>query len=468
MRKERRNTKKYSLGVVVLIGVLALFIGASGMYWLLNDQLNALQKTNKSLAKISTVYQAISDNYYQDVKANKLTDSAIEGMVKSLDDQYSEYLDKQATKNLNETISSSFVGIGVEVTKDDQGVKITAITPNSPAQTADLQKGDIILKIDGKKIDNKSLNQVTKLIKGKANTEVKMTFKRQDKILTKTLMRKEINVATVNGFIDSNDKQVGYIQITSFSKRTTQEFKTMIKKLRKSGAKKWIIDVRDNPGGLLDQALNLSSMFLKDGKTIMQIEDKQGQKQVYKAQAKYDKGFKIFEPTTVLINGNSASAAEIFAGALKQSAHVKLVGTKSFGKGTVQTTIPFKDQTELKLTIAKWLTPKENWIHHKGLQPDITANSTVFTTQGVINDNYQLGDESLQVGILQKILADLGYTVTVNGTFDETTKNVVAQFQQENKLQENGKITQTTLNVILAKYRLLKDTAYQKAINLLK
>lgn len=206
MRKERRNTKKYSLGVVVLIGVLALFIGASGMYWLLNDQLNALQKTNKSLAKISTVYQAISDNYYQDVKANKLTDSAIEGMVKSLDDQYSEYLDKQATKNLNETISSSFVGIGVEVTKDDQGVKITAITPNSPAQTADLQKGDIILKIDGKKIDNKSLNQVTKLIKGKANTEVKMTFKRQDKILTKTLMRKEINVATVNGFIDSNDK----------------------------------------------------------------------------------------------------------------------------------------------------------------------------------------------------------------------------------------------------------------------
>ena len=460
--------KKYRLTTLILTATLTFLLGGCLVYWLLGQQLQAARQTNASMKKIQAVYDAIYDNYYQKVSRKKLENGALNGMIAALDDQFSEYLNKKEAQSLNDTISSSFTGIGAQVQKSNGQIEIVTPIAGTPAQKAGLKAKDIILKIDGKSLKNKTLTQAVDMIRGKKGSQVTLTLKRGDKVFTKTLKRAPIPVETVSGKITSEDAQVGYIQITSFSENTTKEFKQTIKKLRKQGAKRWIIDVRNNPGGLLDQALNLSSMFLKNGQTIMQVKQRQGQAQIYRAQKKYDGGFKVKEKAVVLINEGSASAAEIFAAALHQSANIKLVGTKSFGKGTVQTTAPFEDQTELKLTIAKWLTPNGQWIHQKGLQPDVKVSDPVAELLVLDPEKAsQIMENQTQVTTLQKYLQTLGYQVQETQNYDAQTKQAVMQFQQANDLTADGTLNYQTVALLdtkLSQYLAAHDLIYQSGL----
>src|SRR5699024_221766 len=270
--------------------------------------------------------------------------------------------------------------------------------------------------------------------------------------------------------LDDDNKKVGYIQVTTFSEKTAQEMKKTIKQLRKKGAKSFVIDMRNNPGGLMDQALKLSSMFLKDGKTIMQVQQRDGKKEAYTAGKKYDHGSKVHEKTVVMINGGSASAAEIFAAALKQSANDQLVGTKSFAKGTVQNPMPFNDKTELKLTVAQWLTPDGSWIHEKGIEPSIKADYPSVAYQAAIDNkkSYQEDDVSKNVKSLQIFLKALGYKPgRTDGYYDSGTKNEVKKFQQTKHLSANGIANKKTIDSIqesVAQFIIDSDKAYDTAI----
>lgn len=280
-----------------------------------------------------------------------------------------------------------------------------------------------------------------------------------------------MEIETVIGNLDKTDPTVGHIVITSFSDPTYDDLKQTVTRLRDQGATSFILDVRQNPGGLLKQAIDITSLFVEPGKTVLQVQGKTGPAKVYSAQ-KSD--FNIKEPVVVLIDEGSASASEIFAAALQQSANIKLVGTKSFGKGTVQDIQTFSDQSELKLTIAKWLTPNGSWIHKKGIKPDVEVAKPDYATLTLIDTaaTYQESDLSDEVKNIEAMLKALDYDPgMVDGFFDSQTKIAVETFQHANGLPVDGIVTGDTAQKIVLQLReLLKnhDTQYQKALEVLK
>lgn len=331
--------------------------------------------TNADLSKVQDLYNEISTNYVGEVDKNELVEGALKGMSEAIGDPYSTYLNESAANDLNESLSGDFEGIGATMTmKDGEPVVAEAPVADSPAEKAGIKEGDIIEKVDGTATKGMKLAEVVSKVRGKKGTSVELTIQREGETKNISIKRGKIPVKTVTGELDKKDAQIGSIKITSFGKKTYQELKETITNLRDKGAKSFVIDVRQNPGGLLDQAEGMASMFLKNGETIVQFEDKKGRTMKEVASKELDGGFKVKEPVAVIIDGNSASASEIFAAALHESANVPLIGTKTFGKGTVQTVKDLNDQTEIKLTVLKWLTPKGEWINEKGIEPTIKAD----------------------------------------------------------------------------------------------
>lgn len=468
--KQAPKKKSVSLLTLLITVVIAVVLSGGGVFLVMNNRLQAVERTNRSLGKINTVFTTLNQYYYKGISKSKLETGALNGMVDVLNDQFSEYMSKSETQSLNETISSSFTGIGAEVRKTGDQIQIVAPITGTPAEKGGLKAKDIILEINGDSLSGYSLNKAVSLIRGKKGTTVKLKIKRGTTTFEKSFKRDTIPVKTVSGRLDSKNKTVGYIQVTTFSENTAKELKQVVKTLRKKGAKSFVIDMRNNPGGLMDQALKMSSMFLKNGKVIMQVQPKNGKAEIYRASKKYDGGFKVHEKSVVLINGGSASAAEIFAAALHQSAGIKLIGTKSFGKGTVQNTLPFNDKTELKLTIAKWLTPNGSWIHEKGLQPTIKSDYPAVAYLAAINTKrtYRENEVSKQVVSLQKFLKALGYQVDrTDGYYSSLTKTAVQKFQKAHHLQTTGiadKKTVTSIETAVAQLITDKDNAYDAAV----
>ena len=471
--KPKKQVKKVSLWTLILTGVISLLIGAGGTYAFMYKTVRDAQTVNTSMAKIQAVYQTLYYNYYRKVDAAKLEKGAIDGMLKALNDPFSEYMTKSEANSLNNTISGSFVGIGIEVQKDGDYIKVIAPISKTPAAKAGLKAKDVITAIDGKSIKGLALEKVIAKIRGKKGTSVTLTVKRGQTSFTKTIKRASIPVATVYGNLDAKDKTVGYLRVTTFSTNTAKEFKQEVERLRQKGAKSFIVDVRDNPGGLMTTALQMASMFVKNGKNIMQVQGRDGQVEVYKSSKDYSKGFKITEPTVVLVNGGSASASEIFASALNESANIKLVGTTTYGKGTVQTTQEFKDGTELKLTIDKWLTANGKWINKTGIKPTIKADYPAVASLAAINTKrtYQEGQVSNQIKSLQKMLAYLGYFKgQANGYYGADTKEAVTNFQSANGLATSGQADKQTvvkLETQVATKVTEHDNAYEAGLKAL-
>jgi len=475
--KNKRPKRRVGLWTYVLSIIVALGIGIGGTYWVLgravNQQLASMQQTNTAMKKIQSVYSTISQNYYEPVNANKLANGAINGMVSSLGDKFSEYMDKSETESLNDTIDSSFSGIGAQVQKAGSYIQIISPIAGTPAKKAGLKPKDVIKKVNGKSISGQTLTQAVNLMRGKVGTTVKLTVERAGKTFNVSLKRAKIPVTTVDYKLVGGQKKIGYITVSTFSTNTAKEFKTALKALDKKGAKKLIIDMRGNPGGLMTAALKMASMFVKNGKTIMQVQTRGTQAEKYVAGKKYDGGFKENKPTTVLIDGGSASAAEIFSAALHQSAGVKLVGSQSYGKGTVQTVSTFSDKTEMKITVAKWLTPNGTWINKKGLTPTVKASEPSYASLTVLDptSKLQAGQVNDNVKTLQQYLKAVGYfNGATNGYFGQTTTQALKRYQKQAKLTVTGKAdkkTITKLETQLAQKISDNDRAYKAALKLM-
>jgi len=475
--KAKRPKRRVGLWTYMISIVVALGIGIGGTYWVIgrsvNQQLANMQQTSTAMKKIQSVYATISQNYYQPVNENKLANGAINGMVNSLGDKFSEYMDKSETESLNDTIDSSFSGIGAQVQKSGSYIQIISPIAGTPAKKVGLKPKDVIKKVNGKSIAGKTLTQAVNLMRGKVGTTVKLTVERAGKTFTVSLKRAKIPVTTVDYKLVGGKKKIGYITVSTFSTNTAKEFKTALKTLDKKGAKKLVIDMRGNPGGLMTAALKMASMFLKNGKTIMQVQARDGQAEKYVAGKKYDGGYKETKPTTVLIDGGSASAAEIFSAALHQSAGVKLVGSQSYGKGTVQTVSTFSDKTEMKITVAKWLTPNGTWINKKGLTPTIKANEPSYASLTVLSkvSDLQAGKVNDNIKTLQQYLKAMGYFKgNPNGYFGASTTQALKKYQKKAKLTATGKVdkkTLTKLEVQLAQKISDNDRAYNAAMKLM-
>ncbi|ETY74219.1 S41 family peptidase [Lactiplantibacillus fabifermentans] len=476
--KKNRPKRRVGLWTYIISIIVALGVGIGGTYWFLGravtQEINNMQQTSAAMKKIQSVYSTISENYYKPVNANKLANGAINGMVSSLGDKFSEYMDKSETESLNDTIDSSFSGIGAQVQKSGSYIQIISPIAGTPAKKAGLKPKDIIKKVNGKSIAGLTLTEAVNKMRGKVGTTVKLEIERGGKTFNVTLKRAKIPVTTVNYKMVGGSKKIGYITVSTFSTNTAKEFKTALKALDKKGAKKLIIDMRGNPGGLMTAALKMASIFLKDGKTIMQVQTRGAAAEKYVAGKKYDGGFKETKPTTVLIDGGSASAAEIFSAALQQSGNAKLVGSQSYGKGTVQTVTSFSDKTEMKITIAKWLTPNGTWINKKGLTPNVKASEPSYANLTVISSvkNLTAGNVNDNVKTLQEYLKALGYfDGKVNGYFGTTTTSAIKQYQKHAKITVTGKMDKNTLTKMeteLATKITDNDRAYNAALKLME
>ncbi|MFB9769492.1 S41 family peptidase [Lactiplantibacillus modestisalitolerans] len=476
-QQQPRPKRRVGLWTYIISIVVALGVGVGGTYWFLGravtQQIASMQQTNQAMKKVAAVYQTISENYYQPVNANKLANGAINGMVNSLGDKFSEYMDKSETQDLNDTIDSSFSGIGAQVQKAGSYVQIISPIAGTPAKKAGLKPKDVIKAVNGKSIAGKTLTEAVNLMRGKIGTSVKLQVERNGETFNVTLKRAKIPVTTVDYKLVGGKQKIGYVTVSTFSTDTAKEFKAALKALDKQGAKKLVIDMRGNPGGLMTAALKMASMFLKNGKTIMQVQSRDGAAEKYVAGKKYDGGYKVTKPTTVMIDGGSASAAEIFSAALHQSAGVKLVGSKSYGKGTVQTVTSFNDKTEMKITVAKWLTPNGDWINKKGLTPDIVANEPSYASLTIVSKVSDLQAEKVNQNVktFQQYLKALGvFDGTVNGYFGDSTTAAVKKYQKQAKLTVTGKVDKQTLAKIetaLAEKISAHDRAYDAAIKLM-
>ena len=425
------------------------------------------------LFQIEKVFYYLKQNYLdKDVTSEQLIQGALKGMAESVGDPYTTYLVNDETAQLDETVNGAFGGIGAELKSDQSRVVISTTMEGSPSQQVGLQADDVITKVNGEDMTGKTISEVVKKVRGEVGTDVVLTIERAGTSLDVKLTRASIAINTVKAELDKEDATIGHVRITSFAKNTAEELEKSVKDLTDKGAKAFVFDVRYNPGGLLDQAYKVANMFLKDGEPIVQVEDRFGEKKIYKASSSIGE-FKITQPYVLLVNEGSASASEILAAAIKEGAGGQIVGTKTYGKGTVQSVVDITDNSELKYTNAKWLTPKGNWIHKEGVTPTKEVNLPDYAFLKIIDakETLKVGSVSQNVLSAETILKGLGYSVTVDGYFDEGTKDAVKSYQQKEGLTATGEVDEETAQNLMDSVRALiqqNDTQYQAAKELLK
>lgn len=398
------------------------------------------------LKKVEKAYHLILNSYVEKVEEEQLVEGAIQGMLSTLSDKYSVYMDKKTVEQFNESLESSFEGIGAEVSMDEGKVVIVSPFKDSPAEKAGLKPRDQILKIDGESIEGLELFEATLKIRGEKGTKVKLEIARQGvtEPLIVEVKRDEIPQITVYSDLKrQNGKAIGYIEITSFSEDTAAEFDKNLKSLEKKGLEGLIIDVRGNPGGYLEAVEDILKGLVTNEKPMLQIERRNGEKKRYFSSLKKEKEY----PIAVLIDSGSASASEILAGALQEAEGYTLIGEKTFGKGTVQQPVPMGDGSNIKLTLFKWLTPDGNWIHDKGIQPTLNVKQpAIFNTHPLQIEETLVQDmNNEQVKNAQEMLDGLGFSPGRNdGYFSETTATAVKAFQKHTGLNASGTIDQKT------------------------
>ena len=457
----------------IMLLFLAVFLSAGITTFALafgKDKVVTVGKDRTEFEKFYTAFDTLKNGYYQKVDDKKLINGAINGMVDSLGDPYSDYMSNDQAKNFKNMISSSFEGIGAEIQEKDGHIVIVSPIKGSPAEKAGLKPNDILLTVNGKSLQGMNSSQAVTLIRGKKGTKVELTIQRPgtEAPVKVPIIRDEIPIQTVYGEMVGDG--IAKVQITSFSSNTSKELVKTLNDLQKKGMKGLVLDLRQNPGGLLDQAIDISSLFVPKGKVLFKVEDRNGKIKEYTSQ---NDGTPTM-PLVVLIDKGSASASEILSAAVKESAGVPLVGEKSFGKGTVQTAQDFSDGSNLKFTMAKWLTPNGNWIHKKGIMPDFPVALPDYASLPIMNPDKEqkLSDSSTDIKTAQKILKALGYDPgRDDGFFDAKTQTELSAFQKAQKLPADGVLKgETTLKLMdMLRDKIQKnDTQLQKAIEVLK
>lgn len=401
----------------------------------------------ESVEKIEKTLELISDRYFEEVKEDELVEGAIQGMISTLEDPYSVYMDKETTQQFTQSLDSSFEGIGAEVSMVDGKVTIVAPFKNSPAEKAGLKPNDQILKVDGKSIAGLDLYEAVLKIRGEKGSVVTLEVMRPgvSDPLKIDVTRDEIPIETVYpDTFEKDGKTIGYLEVVSFSEDTAKDFVKELSKMEEEGIDALIIDVRGNPGGYLESVRNMLSELVTGDKPYVQIEDREGNRERYVSPLKEKKDY----PIVSLIDNGSASASEILAAALKEAGGYEVIGDKSFGKGTVQQAIPMKDGSNIKLTLFKWLTPEGNWIHEKGVKPTVEVKQPEYFYANPI----QVEEETLefdmngdQIKNAQVMLAGLGFEPgRKDGYFSKKTETAVKAFQEANDLKVTGKIDSDT------------------------
>ncbi|MFD2116951.1 S41 family peptidase [Paenibacillus yanchengensis] len=450
-------------GRSVLITVLSTMIASVLITLLVTDKLvdnnkqplsvvaassnkQSYQMTKTEMGKLNAVLELIETKYFTKVEREDILDGAISGMLGALNDPYSVYMEDDTAKQFTESIDGSFSGIGAEVSMENGRVVIVSPIKGSPAEKAGLLAKDILLSVNGESVDGLTLQEAVDKIRGPKGSKAKLSILRNNSTepIQVVIVRDDIDIETVFASIDKQG--IGVIEIRQFSMNTGKRFIEELKKLEQQKLKGLVIDVRNNPGGVLQVVVEVAQAMMKPGSVILQVEDRDGGKEQSKAQGGQKKPY----PIAVVTNNGSASASEILAGALQENGLAHVIGEDTFGKGTIQVSYnkALGDNSLVKLTIAKWLTPKGNWINEVGVKPNkVVAPPALYTVARIMLDEPFKKDQfSEQIRSAQVMLQGIGYEIgREDGYFDTKTEQAITKFQRANKLKVTSMLDKPTV-----------------------
>ena len=428
-------------------------------------------------ASINQVYEALKTyHYFYEGDSQSLIDGAISGMIDALGDPHSTYFTMTDYENFVEHLEETYSGIGCEVTTVNGYTMIVSPFPDSPADEAGILANDLVVEVDGENVVGQNLQEVTSKIKGPVGSTVILGIQRNDnpELISIEVTRQAIDQETVKSeLIPAGEDLIGYLQISTFGENTANEFKQAIEALEEQGMTSLIVNLRNNSGGYLTSVVEMVDYILPPDQVITTIESRDGSGTTYKTTSE-GKDY----PVVTLINEGSASASEIFAAAMKEAGKYDVIGTTSYGKGTVQVSMPLDDHSSLKITTQVWKTPDGNWINEEGVTPTIEVEAPEFYYyyQVYLTDGAPLEFDMVDTAIknAQNILKTLGYNVgRTDGYFDESTVSAVKEFQVDHSIEATGVIdNKTASELTLALREKIRDKQYdtqlQKAIGMLQ
>nr|WP_167262622.1 S41 family peptidase [Alkalibacillus almallahensis] len=415
-----------------------------------NNQSEQNGDTPQELSQIDNLVQSIEEYYLKDVDEETLYEGALQGVVSALDDPFSQYMNEDMTEQFNQSLESSFEGIGAEVTQRDGYITVVSPIADSPAEEAGLRPNDRILAVDGESVEDQSVNEAVQIIRGEKGTDVVLTIQRpgEEETFDVTITRDEIPLETVTSSVQEYEgNTVGVLEITSFGEGTAKEFEEELTYLEEDeNIDGLVLDVRGNPGGLFNAVQQMLSHFMTDENPFVYTKRHDSERDPYYV----DGGEKKDYPISVVINRGSASASEILAAALNEVNGYELIGETTFGKGTVQQTMPLGDGM-LKLTVYDWITPDGNRIQDQGVDPTIEQRQPEYFYSTLIQSDDTLEYDMTGDGVekLQQMLDGLGYEVSrTDGYFDRSTESAVENFQEENSLDVTGALNDETERIL--------------------
>lgn len=386
LKKDENDTYKFKEVLVIMLFSLALgFFTCFSIITIFNGG-KSYFTVSKDLNKFIDAYYTIIDNYYGDLDKEDLVNSAIEGMVGSVGDVYTNYSDSDTTTSFLETVEGTYEGIGCTIAQKQTGeIVIIDMFDDGPSAKAGLMIDDIILKVDDIDAEGKTTTELSDYIKNSKNKNITITVLRGNEEKEINVVRDKVEVPTVTSqVLEKNNKKIGYLNISIFSSVTDKQFNTELQKLQKENIEGLIIDVRGNGGGYLSSVTNILNRILEKDKVIYQLKSKD------KVEKKKDTTKECLNiPIAVLTNTGSASASEILASAIKESYGGYVVGTNTYGKGTVQQTMQLTDGSMIKYTVQNWLTPNGNWVNEVGLEPTdfVELSDEYYNNPTIDNDN---------------------------------------------------------------------------------
>lgn len=367
--QKRKNIYKVVM-LVVLVAVITFITTTLFMYKYIGGNVKYVQvssENSKISSALTSIRKIIDKKFLGEIDEEKILNETIKGYVKGLDDPYTEYMTKEEMEEFNTDIMGNFTGIGIYLTNDVERNVIVIISPikDSPAYKAGILPGDIITKVDGVSYTGEQLTEASNKIKGEIGTKVKLEILRNDETIELEITREHIKINHVESKILNNN--IGYIEFNSFDDGCSDEFKEKVEELKSKNITSLIIDIRNNGGGLVDEAIKIADYIVEKDATLLITKDKTGEEEITKAEIDPI----IDVPIVVLTNGSSASASEILAGALKDNGKATIVGEKTYGKGVIQELLTLTDGSGLKITTSEYYTPNINKINEVGITPDV-------------------------------------------------------------------------------------------------
>lgn len=430
--------------IFLLLAAVCLIVAAVFL-WQKWQSSKSEMENGSDVPVIDEAYSLILKKSVYGTSEEELIEGALRGMTNAINDPYSTYYNEKEAALHKQSLAGQRVGIGIEITEKDGQFIVVSPVKSSPAEKAGIRPYDEIVQVDDERVTGKSLSELMQMIQGKAGQEITLVLFRPstERHIKVTMKREEIKNDTVDSkIINVGESKIGYVSISMFGEKTAEEWVNATNQLVKEKTDGIIVDLRDNPGGYLHSVTAVVSSVQGEGEIFAYMQNGAGEMEGLKTgkigtEKSYESKMKKL-PIVILQNEGSASASEVMAGALKSWNRALIVGSKSFGKGTVQETMDLKNGGELKLSTKKWLTPKRDWIHGKGIEADIEVEQHPLFEMEIIplRGEFSEGDFNEEVAYAQKVLSGLGYNLTrTDGFYDEETAEAVHQYREKNELR---------------------------------